>query len=213
MWADIRPDEEHGFVLALVVRNDGRTVATGVRLTFDKPLPNEFSNQWDSQALSLSSIAPNRQLVWWLKPGPAWYNSDLPRAFTATIDCNGPFGPAPPLAYMLSINDFGDEQPTKRGSMFAMTEGARGDDPGPQEEVTHPASTLAPSSDGRADLRRTAALWDRTRQGVAAAGPRRPRRWMRRCQRAARSLANAAHVPLATDLSPLHTCCSILICR
>lgn len=121
VWADIRPDEEHGFVLALVVRNDGRTVATDVRLTFDKPLPNEFADQWDSQALSLSSIAPGRQLVWWLKPGPAWFSSDLPRAFTVTIDCNGPFGPAPTLSYVLNINDFGDEQPTKRGSMYAMT--------------------------------------------------------------------------------------------
>jgi hypothetical protein len=121
VWADIRPDEEHGFVLVLVARNEGRTVATDVRLTFDKPLPSEFADEWDGRALSLASIAPGRQLVWWLKPGPAWYGSDLPRAYTVTIDCTGPFGPAPTLSYVLNIDDFGSEAPMKRGSLHALT--------------------------------------------------------------------------------------------
>ena len=121
VWADLRPDEEHGFVIALVLCNNGPTVATDVRVTFDKPLPNAIADEWDGRHLTLSALAPGRQIVWWLKPGPEWFSSGHPRSFEVTIECNGPFGSAPVLRYRLNTDDFGDEQPTKRGSLYALT--------------------------------------------------------------------------------------------
>ncbi len=120
VWADLRPDAEHGFIISLVVRNEGPTVATDVRVSFDRPLPNKFADEWDELLIELASLAPSRQMVWWLKSGPDWFAGDEPKAFEVSIVCRGPFGPVR-QKYRINTEDFGEEQPTKTGSLAAVT--------------------------------------------------------------------------------------------
>ncbi|MCU1591676.1 MAG: hypothetical protein JWP11_2932 [Frankiales bacterium] len=129
VWADIRPDLEQGYVLELVVRNDGPTVATQVRVTFDHPLPNDFAapGAEPRAAYSVASMPPGRELRWYLKGGPEWFDSkQTPRTFQVTVECLGPFGPAPTLRYQLDINDFGDVQSPGAGSLKAVTKAIDG---------------------------------------------------------------------------------------
>ncbi len=107
-------------MIALLVHNEGPTVATDVRVSFDKPLPNELADEWDGRLIALSSLAPGRQMVWWLKSGTDWFGGDEPRSFEVSILCRGPFGPAQ-HSYRINIADFGDEQPMKAGSLSALT--------------------------------------------------------------------------------------------
>jgi hypothetical protein len=120
VWADLRPDPENGYLIALIVRNEGPTVATNVRVGFDKPLPNEFADNWDGQLVELASLAPGRQIVWWLRSGPDWFKGEDPKSFEVMIRCCGPFGPVE-QKYMINTIDFGEEQPMKAGSLSALT--------------------------------------------------------------------------------------------
>lgn len=120
VWADLRPDTEHGFIISLVVRNEGPTVATNVRVSFDSPLPNKFADEWDGRLVQVASLAPSRQMVWWLKPGPDWFAGDEPKSFEVSIACVGPFGPVH-QKYQINTGDFGEEQPTMAGSLVAVT--------------------------------------------------------------------------------------------
>ncbi|MCU1674379.1 MAG: hypothetical protein JWN77_2492 [Frankiales bacterium] len=129
VWADIRPDRGNGYVFELVLRNEGPTVATQVRVAFDHPLPNDFGgpDPAPKSLYALASMPPGRELRWFLKGGPEWFESaTLPRAFEVAIDCHGPYGPVPTLRYTLDINDFDDVQSPGIGSLKTVANAIEG---------------------------------------------------------------------------------------
>lgn len=107
VWADVLPDDRDGIILCLIVGNSGPTVATNVRVTFDPPLNSiaQLKDRADAAqaalASGLASLPPGRTLTWLLGPGFSLLNDDRPKAHTCTVTADGPFGPVPPLTYIL----------------------------------------------------------------------------------------------------------------
>jgi hypothetical protein len=111
VWADVRPDDESGFVLNLVVGNSGPTVATNVRIMIDPPLPliDKFKGRADAQKLlaeGITSLPPGRTLTWELGPGFNLLKNDGPQPHAFVIDADGPFGHIPRVTYTVDLADW-----------------------------------------------------------------------------------------------------------
>lgn len=114
VWVDIRPDDEYGQLLLIVVGNSGPTVATDVRVALDPLIivPREVyepgNRSHDVLTRGIASLPPGRQLKWTIGPG-----HDVLRAFKmagtlsylATVQADGPFGRLEPLTYTINLED------------------------------------------------------------------------------------------------------------
>src|SRR3954467_1580735 len=106
VWVDIRPDDEHGQLLLIVVGNSGPTVATNVRVVFDPPVtvPPEVYERGNKAhavlARGIASLPPGRQLKWPIGTGfkvlPAFEKANT-LSYEATVQADGPFGQLEPL--------------------------------------------------------------------------------------------------------------------
>src|ERR1035441_6437774 len=90
VWADVRPDDESGFILTLIIGNSGPTIATNVRAKIDPPLPTieQLKESTVAQARlaeGISSLPPGRILVWELGQGFNLLQEDGPQEHTLTI--------------------------------------------------------------------------------------------------------------------------------
>ncbi len=122
LWADIRPSEVDGFLMQLVIKNEGPTIATDVVVTFEPPLPLRLTDESrDGARYELAAMPPGRHIRWHLNGAPDWYGSDDPKRFTVTVRYAGPFGPMPPLSYVLDIADFLDSVVQPEGSLHKVT--------------------------------------------------------------------------------------------
>ncbi len=68
VWADLRPFEEHGQFIVLVVGNSGPTVATNVRVKVTPDLvgatPEDGRTAQDALERGFSALAPGRTITW-----------------------------------------------------------------------------------------------------------------------------------------------------
>jgi hypothetical protein len=109
VWVDLRPDDEQGGLLMLVVGNSGPTVATDVRVTFSPPLvvtPNSGEEAQHKLSDGLASLPPGRTMAWII--GVAWQvipSVAPPGGCQARILATGPFGPLEPLEYVIDVED------------------------------------------------------------------------------------------------------------
>lgn len=122
VWADVRPDDESGFILTLVIGNSGPTVATRVRVTIDPPLPmvdqlKDRAAAQDRIAAGLASLPPGRTLTWALGQGFALLRDGGPQMHVFTIEADGPFGPVPPVTYTVDLADWSDQIAQAPGSL------------------------------------------------------------------------------------------------
>jgi len=113
VWVDIRPDDQKGGLLLLVVGNSGPTVATNVVVEFDPPLrdaplPKEVAAQLGEQRLNagLASLPPGRIVYWSLGAAFAPFNiNGFPMSYAVEITATGPFGSLEPLSYNINLDD------------------------------------------------------------------------------------------------------------
>ncbi len=111
VWIDLRPDDEHGKFLLLIVGNSGPTVATQIRVTFDPrlELPSEGTSHGaearELLARGISSLPPGRQMKWKLGIASQLIADGYALAYTATVLGDGPFGPLEPLTYTIHLDD------------------------------------------------------------------------------------------------------------
>lgn len=126
VWADVRPDEEHGILLELVIGNSGPTIATNVRVRIEPPLP--FIQQLEGAkaaqerlAEGMSSLPPGRTLRWWLGQGWNLIPKEGRSVHRFTITADGPFGPVPELSYDVDLAEFADQEARGQGSLAAVT--------------------------------------------------------------------------------------------
>lgn len=111
VWIDIRPNEEHGQFLTVVLGNSGPTVATDVRVTFMPPLAFEAEGNFKGPlveqrlAQGVASLAPGRTMSW--NVGLPWkiIDSGSPTRYRATIRASGPFGPVDGNEYDIDLED------------------------------------------------------------------------------------------------------------
>jgi hypothetical protein len=126
VWADVRPDKEHGVLLELVIGNSGPTIAKNVRVHIEPPLP--FIEQLEGVkaaqerlAEGMSSLPPGRTLRWWLGQGWNLIPKEGRAVHRFTITADGPFGPVPELAYDVDLAEFRDQEASRDGSLAGVT--------------------------------------------------------------------------------------------
>ncbi|WP_147312445.1 hypothetical protein [Thermomonospora umbrina] len=108
---DIRPADLVSSIFILVIENIGPTVARNVRITFDPPLercaeshPNMFKIR-DSLPMQqgIPAMPPGRRIEWFFDSTQTRLQSDLPTAYEATVEAEGPFGRVEPLTYRVDL--------------------------------------------------------------------------------------------------------------
>ena len=127
VWVDIRPRDEDGQILVLVVGNSGPTVATNVRVTVDEDVPHAPRNN-DRLQTALdrfnsghASLPPGRSHSWGLGTAIEILNDpDADRQVTVTIQADGPHGAVEPLTYRIDLNDWRETSVQAQGSMFRV---------------------------------------------------------------------------------------------
>lgn len=123
VWADIQPDVQQGTVLNLVVGNSGPTVATDVRITFDRPLPAPATRVASIQRIQetlangLTSLAPGRVIRWSLGSSHDLMAEDASQFRSLRVEANGPHGPLPTLELGVDINEWRQSRDAPDGSL------------------------------------------------------------------------------------------------
>ncbi len=127
VWADFRPDDEQPLLMALVVKNEGPTVATGVTIAFDPPLPDFWRAGVRPVGPSgpLASMPPGRHMRWNLGASFDMLDGDLPQRFTVTINGHGPYGPFGPLRYDLDLAVYKEASAVAPGTLNGVTEAVK----------------------------------------------------------------------------------------
>ena len=121
VWVDIRPDDEDGEMLLLIVGNSGPTMARNIRVSFLPPLPTgdaalESAVAQQRLSVGLASLAPGRQLAWALGSSHLVSDNDDWSDHAMTVLADGPFGPLDPLKYTFSIKDILDTRDNLAGN-------------------------------------------------------------------------------------------------
>ena len=107
VWADLRPSEEHGQFILLVVGNSGPTLATDVQVTITPKLRTQDAERSGliHEALDdgISALAPGRTITWNL--GVPWevIANGEPNVYRIQVRANGPFGALPEMAYSVDL--------------------------------------------------------------------------------------------------------------
>ena len=128
VWVDIRPDEQSGQIMLLLVGNSGPTVATNVVVKFDPPLgetplPNDAAALGEQRlGRGLASLPPGRVLTWSLGVSFELLMADgLPLHYSVTVAATGPFGPLEPLSYEIDLDDIRHNRVTAPGTLHGVT--------------------------------------------------------------------------------------------
>jgi hypothetical protein len=127
VWVDVRPDDVTDVLLDLVIGNSGPTIAQHVRATIDPPLEaiDQLKDRTDTAqdllARGISSLPPGRTLVWPLGQGFNILAGDSPKRHIVTVTAEGPFGPVPPLTYILDLTDYKGHMHRPVGSVHLLT--------------------------------------------------------------------------------------------
>lgn len=127
VWIDVRPDDVTGVLLNLVIGNSGPTIAQNVRATIDPPLEaiDQLKDRTETAqellAQGISSLPPGRTLVWPLGQGFNILKGNSPKKHTVIVTADGPFGPVPPLTYVLDLMDWKGHMHRPAGSLYLLT--------------------------------------------------------------------------------------------
>lgn len=131
IWADVRPDNESGVILQLVLGNSGPTVATDVRVRIEPPFPNipqlaEAVAVQQRLAEGFRSLPPGRTMRWWLGQGFNLLQPEGTQVHKLTITATGPFGQrVPELSYELDLSEYRGLDPNPSGSLRVLTEAVK----------------------------------------------------------------------------------------
>lgn len=127
VWVDIRPRDEDGQLLVLVVGNSGPTVATNVRIWVDEDVPHaprhreHLQRALDRFNSGHASLPPGRSHSWGLGTAVEILNDpEVDRRITVTIGADGPYGPVEALSYRIDLNDWRETSVQARGSMYRL---------------------------------------------------------------------------------------------
>ncbi|QDP95822.1 hypothetical protein FOE78_07835 [Microlunatus elymi] len=107
VWADLRPSEEHGQFILLVIGNSGPTLATDVQVSITPELRTQEKERsgliHKALADGLSALAPGRTITWNL--GVPWevITKGQPNIYRIRIRANGPFGAVPAMTYSVDL--------------------------------------------------------------------------------------------------------------
>ncbi|TKR27141.1 hypothetical protein FA014_01940 [Cellulomonas hominis] len=133
VWVDFRTDQAHAWLVQLVVKNEGPTVAEKVRVQIDPPVnrvgsraraSSEFGDLSELAALSsgITSMPPGREMRWTIGSSPDVLKEKALGKHHVTVTFEGPFGPVGPLEYDLDFADFPGSAVQPPGSLNQIAE-------------------------------------------------------------------------------------------
>lgn len=175
IWADVRPDNESGVILQLVVGNSGPTVATDVRVRIEPPFPNipqlaEAVAVQQRLAEGFRSLPPGRTMQWWLGQGFNLLQPEGTQVHKLTITATGPLGhPVPDLSYELDLSEYRGLDPNPSGSLRVLTEAVKKLTDKVQQAGNHVASSVLEAAETGNALRQ-----DRDLEGTLNMAPIEP---------------------------------------
>ncbi len=128
LWVDYRMDEASGWIIDLVLKNEGPTVATDVRVNIDPPIERATDfKSWDLHTLpgfqdGFASIPPGREMRWTLGSHVDIFKEGALKRHEVTISFDGPYGPVPPVTYVLDYADGKSMAVREHGSLKAIAQ-------------------------------------------------------------------------------------------
>lgn len=128
VWVDYRIDPVSHWLLDLVLKNEGPTIATNVRVSFDPPISRAGAvKDLDLDTLpgfqdGFASLPPGREMRWTLGSHVEVYEENALKRHTVKISFDGPFGPVGPLVYELDYADGKSMALRDPGNLKALTE-------------------------------------------------------------------------------------------
>ncbi len=120
---DIQPSDPASGTLVVVIENIGPTVARDVRISCGPPLVSGWGDDLTEvlqRALSrtICLLPPGRRLEFFLDNQDRLQNSDLPTAYTFTVESEGPSARVESLEYVVDFGTWAESlmknRPTKR---------------------------------------------------------------------------------------------------
>lgn len=128
VWVDYRIDPVSHWLLDLVLKNEGPTIATNVRVSFDPPVSRAGAMK-DLELHTLpgfqdgfASLPPGREMRWTLGSHVEVYEENALTRHTVKVSFDGPFGPVPPLVYELDYADGKSMALRDPGNLKSLTE-------------------------------------------------------------------------------------------
>ncbi|MFE0692944.1 hypothetical protein [Streptomyces sp. NPDC058869] len=109
--ADIQPDAPGSSLLVLLIENIGPTVARDVTITVDPPLVSASGDHLTERLQSglsrtIPMLPPGRRLKYAFDIAFRRFDSNLPTAYTFTVQAKGPFGNVEPMEYLVDISSW-----------------------------------------------------------------------------------------------------------
>ncbi|MBF0721938.1 hypothetical protein [Sanguibacter inulinus] len=124
VWVDFRIDPVHAWLVHLVIKNEGPTVATNVRVNFNPVVRREDVNSAFGELASLkaftngiASLPPGREMRWTLGSTVAIYNAGTLSRHRVEITHESAVGQHGPLVYELDFGDFPGASAQPQGSL------------------------------------------------------------------------------------------------
>lgn len=131
VWADIAGDVAQADLIKLTVCNEGPTVATNIRVSFDPPLQStslhdSFSQvQQDLANSGVRSLPPGRRIEWVFDVGHRFFQGNTTRLTKVTVDCEGIHGNCPTNTYMMDLDAIRNSHNVPYGSFYQLGERVR----------------------------------------------------------------------------------------
>jgi hypothetical protein len=129
LWVDFRADPVSYYLVDLVLKNEGPTIATNVRVIMDPPIQRSSTFTIEKSLLELpgfangfASIPPGREMRWSLGTHVEIFEERTFHRHTVTIAFDGPFGPVDPVVYVLDYADAKAMALRDQGNLKSMTE-------------------------------------------------------------------------------------------
>lgn len=108
---DIQPDAPGSGLLILLIENIGPTIARDVTITADPPLVSATGDKLTERvqrglSRTIPMLPPGRRLKYAFDVSSTRFASDLPTAYTFTVQAKGPFGDVESLEYLVDISSW-----------------------------------------------------------------------------------------------------------
>ena len=127
VWLDLRTNPRNGQLLNLVLKNEGPTIATNIKIDCDPPI--QYTTQMSRQITDRSpgvlekgvtSMPPGREMVWALGLPHEVYSERRATRHRVRISFDGPFGPERPIEYILDFQENADQNRVVDGSLIGI---------------------------------------------------------------------------------------------
>ena len=108
---DIQPDAPGSGLLVLLIENIGPTIARDVTIAVDPPLVSVSGDNLTERvqrglSRTIPMLPPGRRLKYAFDVSSRRFASDLPTAYTFTVQAKGPFGDVEPMEYLVDFSSW-----------------------------------------------------------------------------------------------------------